>query len=78
MAEQEADIIDRIKENPFLTARGFAREFGVSDHTISSLFRRHGLRCRIAANEVRLTPEHRIYRIAFCQKILEEWDDHKL
>lgn len=60
-----------------MTARSFAREFGVSDFTISKLFRRNGIRCRIAANELRLTPEHRVYRIAFCQVLLQEWDEDK-
>lgn len=77
-AEQETEIIERITENPFLTAVSFAREFGVDRGVISSLFRRHGLKCRIAATELRLTPEHRINRIAFCQILLEQWDDDKL
>lgn len=76
--EQEAEIIDRITENPFLTAVGFAREYGVSAPVISSLFRRHGIKCRIAATELRLTPEHRINRIAFCELMLERWDDDRL
>lgn len=57
---QEANIIERITENPFLTAVSFARGFGVDEGVISALFRRHGLRCRIAATELRLTEEHRI------------------
>lgn len=77
-AEDEADIIERIHENPFLTAIGFAREFGVDRGVISSLFLRHGIRCRTAATVLRLTEEHRLNRIAFCQTILEEWDDNKL
>lgn len=77
-AEQEADIIARITENPFLTAVSFAREFGVHDSVISSLFRHHGLKCRIAAKEVRLTEEHRINRVAFCQNLLEEWNEDRL
>lgn len=53
-AEQENEIIERIEENPFLTAAGFAREYGVSRPVIASLFRRHGLTCRTAARETRL------------------------
>lgn len=76
--EQKNNIIERITENPFLTAVGFAREFGVHVSVISSLLSRHGLHCQTAASELRLTPEHRINRIAFCQVLLEEWDDNKL
>ena len=77
-ADQEADIIRRIEENPFLTAVSFAREYHVDVSVISSLFRQHGLRCQTAAFETRLTEDHRIYRVAFCEKILEEWDDNRL
>lgn len=74
---QEANIIERITENPFLTAVSFAREFGVDEGVISALFRRHGLRCRIAATELRLTEEHRINRVAYCQNFLE-WDEDRM
>lgn len=77
-AEKEAEIIERITENPFLTAVSFAREFGVDPGVISSLFRRHGIKCRISANDLRLTDEHRINRIAFCEVMLEQWDDNRL
>lgn len=77
-AEEEAEIIDRIIENPFLTAVSFAREFGVDPGVIASLFRRHGIKCRIAATGLRLTPEHRINRIAFCEVMLDQWDDNRL
>lgn len=50
----------------------------MSAKVISSLFRRHGLKCRTAATELRLTEEHRLNRIAFCQVLLEEWDENKL
>lgn len=76
--EQESEIIDRITENPFLTAVGFAREYGVSAPVISSLFRRHGIKCRIAATKLDLTPEQRINRIAFCEVMLEQWDENGL
>lgn len=76
--EEEQDIIERILENPFLTAVSFAREFGVDVSAISSLFRRHGLKCRIAATELRLTQEHRINRVAFCHVMLEQWDEDRL
>lgn len=76
--EQENDIIERITENPFLTAVSFARELNVCVTTISSLFRRHGLKCRTATHETHLRESHRINRIAFCQALLEEWDEDRL
>lgn len=77
-ADQENEIIERITENPFLTAVGFAREFGVSAGVISKLFRRHGINCQTAATTLRVSPENRIYRVAFCRMLLEEWDENRL
>lgn len=75
--EDEVDIIHRINENPFLTAKSFAREFEVDPGVIRSLFLRHGIKCRTAATVLRLTEEHRINRLAFCE-LLEQWDDDRL
>lgn len=75
--DQEAEIILKIQENPFLTAISFAREYGVSDYTILALFKRNGIKCRVAAKQTRLTEEHRINRLAFCENMLE-WENEKL
>lgn len=77
-AEQEADIINRLSQNPFLTAASFAREFRVHVSAISAVIRSHGLKCRTAAKKLRLTPEQCINRIAFCEIMLEQWDQDKL
>lgn len=77
-ALEEVDIILRIQENPFLTAVDFAREFGVARGTINSLFLRHGIKCRTAATTLRLTEEHRINRLAFCQILLQQWQEDDL
>lgn len=77
-AAQEADIIERLTENPFLTAVSFAREFNVDVGVIAPIIKRQGLKCRTAATELRLTEEHRLNRIAFCQVLLDEWDENKL
>lgn len=77
-AIQEQNIIERLDENPFLTARSFAREYGVADGTISSIIHRHGLSCYTAARETRLTEDHRINRVAFCRVMLEMWDEDRL
>lgn len=42
-----------------------------------ALFLRHGIKCQTAATVLRLSEEHRINRIAFCQRMLEEWDDNR-
>lgn len=76
-AEQEAEIIERVTDNPYLTAKSLGREYGVSPCTISSIFLRHGVKLEIGANEFYHTDETRINRIAFCQMLLEQWDDNK-
>lgn len=78
IAEQEQDIIERIQDDPFLTAIGFVREFNVHKNVISRLFLRHGIKCRTAATTLWLTEEHRTNRIAFCQILLDQWDEYKL
>lgn len=77
-AEDKANIIKRIHENPFLTAIGFAREYAVDRGVIRSLFLDHGIKCRTAATKLRLTEDHRINRIAFCEMMLEKWDEDRL
>lgn len=75
--EQENEIVQRIQQNPFLTAVSFAREYGVSDQTILAVFKRNGLKCRTAATQTLLTEQHKINRSAFCLTMLE-WEDEKL
>lgn len=75
--EQETEIIERINENPFFTAVSFAREYGVNISVISSLFLRHGFKCTPQGDIAHLTANDRIYRIAFCQMLLEQWDENK-
>lgn len=76
--DDEENILQRIREDPFLTAKGFAREYNVDPKTISAIFKRNGIKCYTAANQTRLTEDHRINRLAFCRMLLEEWDDNKL
>lgn len=71
-------IMERIRENPFLTAVEFAREYNVSVHTISKILKQNGLKCRTAASQTKLTEQHREKRLAFCRLMLNEWDDDKL
>lgn len=72
-AEQENSIIERITENPNLTATSLANEYGVSRSVILRLFRCHGILWRPDARETHLSEDDRIYRMAFCQMLLEEW-----
>lgn len=76
--EVEQNIIERLQENPFLTAVSFAREYKVDIKTISSLIKRRGLKCYTAARQTKLTDQHREKRLAFCRSMLDEWDDDKL
>lgn len=77
-AAEVEDIVERIKEDPFLTARSFAREYGVSDKTIASIFHLNGLACQTAARETRLSEDHRINRVAYCRQMLEQWHEDRL
>lgn len=61
-----------------MTVIEFAREYSVDKGAIKALFLRHGIRCRTAATVLRLTDEHRINRIAFCEKFLAEWDQNRV
>lgn len=76
--EIEKSIIERIKENPFLTAISFAREYDVSLKVISAILKRNQLKCYTAARQTKLTDEHRVNRLAFCRAMLDEWDDNRL
>lgn len=76
--ENVRSIVERLQENPFLTAVSFAREYGVSADTVSAVIKRNGLRCYTAATQTKLTDQHRAKRLEFCRTMLEEWDDDKL
>lgn len=73
--QQEDEIVEAIEEDPFLTATGLARQYGVNRRTVASVFRDHGLKCSIAAQKTKLTDEHKLYRLAFCEMCLEMNDD---
>lgn len=73
--QQELEIIEKISNEPFITAASFAREYGVSDKSISRVFQRNGIHCFIAAKQTKLSDEQKINRIAFCEQTLENWND---
>lgn len=77
-ALEEGEIIEQIVEDPFLTATHLGRQYNVSYMTIIRLLKKHGLHCRTAATQTRLTEDHKINRMAFCQHLLERWDVNKL
>lgn len=72
--EQRAEILNKFRDNPFLHASDVAREYNVSAKPILSLLSRNGIRCHIAASQPALTEEHKINRIAFCERMLEDFD----
>lgn len=75
---QQQDIIEAIKDDPFLTATHFARQHQVSTGTIITLLAKNGLHCRTAASQSRLTEAHKRNRVEFCRNLLESWDDAAL
>lgn len=76
--EVQATIVERVKENPFVTAISLAREFNVSASPIFAVIKQAGLKCYTAATQSKLTDQHRINRQEFCRKMLNEWDEDKL
>lgn len=77
-ANQQREIIEKINKDPFLTATDLARQYQVSIMTITRHLAKNGLHCRTASKQTRLTDEHKINRIAFCETLLEKWDEGKL
>lgn len=67
-----------INDDPFMTATEISRRFDVSTMTILRFLGEHGIYCRTAANQTRLTEEHKIIRVAFCKTLLETWSRRKL
>lgn len=55
-----------------------ARTLDVSNATVGRRIIEGGLRCRVAANQSTLTSEHRIMRLAFCELMLEKYDENGL
>lgn len=72
--EQEDEIIAAFRGDPFSNVAVLARQYFVSEPVIKRLLIAHGIRCRRSAFEEDLTEDHRVYRIAFCETLLETWD----
>lgn len=70
---QERDILEEIENDPFLTAMDLSRRHNVSHSTVRRFLIQHGIHCRIAAYQTKLTDDHKINRIAFCETLLEKW-----
>lgn len=75
---QEREIIKKIEDDPFLTAIELSQQYNVSYMTIIRLLAERGIHCRTAASQTRLTDEHKINRIAFCETLLDTWRREKL
>lgn len=72
--EQDDEIIETVKENPFERASKIARGYQLSTQTILSRFKERGIACHVAAKQTALTEDHRIYRMAFASDMTEKWD----
>lgn len=75
---QETEIVEIFSAEPFKTASSIAEQYNVHPSTIIRTLRKRGRRCRIAAQQTKLTEDHKLYRLAFCETMLEEWDEHRL
>lgn len=65
----------KVQTDPFLTASGLAREYDANRRSISAVLVDHGLKCSVAAQKTKLSDDHKLYRIAFCEKCLDEYDE---
>lgn len=77
--QDDQEIVQRMQNNPFEHASNIAREFYISEPTVAARLREDGIKCFTAANRTKLTEEHRLYRIAFCEEMLgheDEWDKY--
>lgn len=72
--EQDDEIMNAVKTNPFLKAAKIARHYQLSTPTITSRFKERGITCHVAAKQTALTEDHRIYRMAFAKKMTEQFN----
>lgn len=70
-AQEDREIVQRFKDNPFERAVNLAREYVVSKSTVAKRLSEEGIKCHIAAKQARLTEDHRLYRLAFCENMME-------
>lgn len=75
---QRADIVRIFQNNPFRTVASVAAEYNVGVHPISRLLKQNELKCRVAAKQTKLNDDHKIYRLAFCQEMLDDWQEDRL
>lgn len=75
---QQREIVEIFTADPFRHASSISDEYHVHPSTIIRTLKRNGRRCRIAARQTKLTEEHKINRLAFCETMLEDWDENQL
>lgn len=63
-----------MEKNPFEKATRIARQYQISIPTVTSRLKGRGIQCHIAAKQTALTQDHRIYRMAFAEKMTEQFD----
>lgn len=74
--EQEEEILDKFRTNPFLKVAEVARDYLADPKILRKLLKRNGIKCSIAARKIALTENHRLNRLAFCTTCLDEYDDN--
>lgn len=67
---EDEEIIQEIEQNPFSNATLISRRFNVCPNTIASRFKEKGIKCYVSAKQTKLSDEHRLNRIAFCENML--------
>lgn len=65
--EQDHDLVQYLRENPFSTATRAAALHGVSYNIARLRIKESELNCRMAASEIELSDTHRNQRVRFAQ-----------
>lgn len=76
--QTDRDIFGKSDNNPFMPAVKIAEEFNLSKTTIARRLNERGIHCQVAATQTRLTDDHKIYRLAFCEQMLERFDNESI
>lgn len=71
--EQDSEMIEYLRENPFSTATRAAALQNIPYVTATRRINESEIRCRVAASEIKLTQAHRNQRIRFCRYMLDEF-----
>lgn len=71
--EQDQEMIQYLRDNPFSTATRAAALQNIPYITATRRIRQSEIRCRVAARDITLTPAQRNERVRFCRYMLDDF-----